>query len=403
MKRIHYVTVIGAGIMGSGIAQSIFKYGCDVTLYDTDSSAISRAVDMIRSKARRNRSPDMVRGASDLNEALDHCDLLIEAVFEDLDVKCEIFDRLGKISGRETIFATNTSSLSISKMAEAAGRTDRFLGLHFFNPPLIMRLVEVIGQPDLDREVLDSVLDFISAIKKQAVFCRESPGFIVNRILLPVINEAFFILQKHIDEGEDEIEAANRIDSAITSEGILLMGPYDLADLTGLDTIDHVSTIIFEGFGRSPRYAKAPLLEKHFNAGHLGRKSGRGIYYYGNHKNDPDLNPRLSAQGQALPESPTGDFDTLDFVSVIVNEAFRMVEEGIVDDFESIELAMELGIRWPKGPFRLAKEIGPDIVRKRLEELYAQSGRTPRYEPSRLFDDLPPSISEYFNREKTSS
>jgi len=384
--------------MGSGIAQSIFKYGYDVTLYDTDSLSVSRAIHMIRSKARRSMNPDLVRGASDLNSALDHCDLVIEAIFEDMDAKCELFSRLGKVAAKATIFATNTSSLSISKLAEASGRADRFLGLHFFNPPLIMRLVEVIGQPDLDREILDAVLDFVSGIKKQAVFCRESPGFIVNRILLPVINEAFHILQRHINRGENEIEAANRIDSTITSEGILLMGPFDLADLTGLDTIEHVSNIIYEGFAENPRYAKAPLLEQHFKAGHLGRKSGRGIYYYGNHENDPDLNPRLDAGGQALTDAPSRDFDTLDFVSVIINEAFRVVEEGIVDDFRHIELAMELGTRWPKGPFRLAKEIGPSKVKDRVKQMYDESVRTPRYEPSRLFDDLPLSISEYFNK-----
>lgn len=396
MNEIKNITVIGSGIMGSGIAHSIFKYGLDVTLYDLNKEELENSYNQIKSKARRSMNPDKVHMATTLKSALKNCDLVIEAVYEDLEVKCDLFRTLGEIAESRTIFASNTSSLSISKMANASGRPDRFLGLHFFNPPLIMRLVEMIVHPDIDKDVPVIIRSFIKAIKKQPVTCKESPGFIVNRILLPFINEAFYLLEKRM-ENQDEIVSANIIDSAIVEKGILLMGPYNLADLTGIDTIYHVSNIIYEGFDKNPRYEPCPLIEKHFRAGHYGRKCGRGIYFYGNHLNDPDLNPALDSKGASIIPEKSSDFNTLNLVSVIVNEALRVVEEGIVNDFNEIELSMELGTRWPKGPFCLARELGLETVHNYLLKLYKLSDNSPRYKPSNLFSNLPVDLKEYFN------
>lgn len=396
MSEIQKITVIGSGIMGAGIAHSIFKYGFDVTLYDVNTEELEKACNTIKSKARRNMDPEKIHKKTDLKEALEGCDLVIEAIYEDLQAKCDLFNNIGSLADSHTIFASNTSSLSISTMADASGRPDRFLGLHFFNPPLIMRLVEMISHDRVDNEVLQNVKTFIRSIKKQAVSCRESPGFIVNRILLPLINEAFYLLEDQMEKG-DEIQKANEIDSAVVSEGILLMGPYNLADLTGLDTIYHVSQIIYEGFGQSPRYRTSPLLAKHFQAGRYGRKCGRGIYYYGNRENDPDLNPPLNEKNEEITPAEPGNFNTLDLVSVIINEAFRVVEEGIVENFNDIELAMELGTRWPKGPFRMAKERGVLKVLKHIQKMYILSGHNPRYEPSRLFISLTGELKEYFD------
>jgi len=396
MKEIRNITIIGSGIMGAGIAHSIFKYDLDVTLYDLNIEELKITCESIRNKARKNMDPSKVHMATTLEAALSHCDLVIEAIFEDLQTKCDLFKKIGKIADMKTIFASNTSSLSISRMAEASGRPDRFLGLHFFNPPLIMRLVEMVISDNLNREILQSVKDFVKSIKKQAVICRESPGFIVNRILIPVINEAFYILEKNTLAG-DEISTAFTIDSAIVSQGILLMGPYNLADLTGIDTIYHVSEIIYQGFDKSPRYKRSPLIEKYFEAGHSGRKCGRGVYYYNNHENDPDLNPPLNGNREKITTEKIWKFNTLDLVSVIINEAFRVIEEGIVDDFKDIELAMDLGTRWPKGPFRMAKEIGVENVLKHLLKLYGSSENNPRYEPSGLFANMNTELKEYFS------
>jgi enoyl-CoA hydratase / 3-hydroxyacyl-CoA dehydrogenase len=395
MDEIRNVTIIGSGIMGAGIAHSIFKYGFDVTLYDINREELEKACLSIKSKARRNMDPEKIHMETDLNKALEKCDLVIEAVFEDLEVKCELFRTLGQIAPEKTVFASNTSSLSISAMAQASGRSDRFTGIHFFNPPLIMRLVELITQEKLSPDVLLSVKDFIKSIKKQAVICRESPGFIVNRILLPVINEAFYLLEEKAKPG-NIIETANRIDSALVSQEILLMGPYNLADLTGIDTVHHVSDIIYRGFGRSPRYLSSPLLAEYFQNGYYGRKCRRGVYYYGNTENDPDLNPPLDSAGNAIEQTGQEDFNTLDLVCVMINEAFRIVEEGIVDDFMDIELAMELGTRWPKGPFRMAGELGVEKVLDHLKNRYRDSGENPRYEPSGLFRSISKELKDYF-------
>jgi len=394
--EIRHITIIGSGIMGAGIAHSIFKYGFDVTLYDINREGLEKACLSIKSKARRNMDPEKIHMETDLNKALAKCDLLIEAVFEDLEVKCELFRTLGQIAPGKTVFASNTSSLSISTMAQASGRPDRFTGLHFFNPPLIMRLVELITQDKLSPDVLLSVKNFIKSIKKQAVICRESPGFIVNRILLPVINEAFYLLEEKA-EPDNIIETANAIDSALVSQEILLMGPFNLADLTGIDTIHHVSGIIYRGFGCSSRYLPSPLLDEYFQNGLFGRKCRRGIYYYGNSENDPDLNPPLDSAGNVIrPGSGQGDFNTLDLVCVMINEAFRIVEEDIVGDFMDIELAMELGTRWPKGPFRMAGELGVERVLEHLKNRFRDSGKNPRYEPSGLFGSISKELEVYF-------
>ena len=395
MKDIKNITVIGAGIMGAGIAHSIFKYGLDVTLYDLNAKELQDTCESIRKKARRNMDPSKVHMETTLEGALSHCDLVIEAIFEDLQTKCDLFEKIGKIAREEIIFASNTSSLSIKAMAEASGRPDRFMGLHFFNPPLIMRLVEMVTTDTLSNQILQSVKNFIQSIKKQAVVCRDSPGFIVNRILLPVINETFYILEKYSKEG-DEISTASTIDEAIVSQGILLMGPYNLADLTGIDTIYRVSEIIYNGFNRNPRYKRSPLLERYYDKKYYGRKSGRGVFLYENHLNDPDLNPPLNDRGETISIRQDLDYHTLDLVSVIVNEAFRVVEEGIVEDFRDIELAMELGTRWPKGPFRMAKEIGPGIIQENLLKLFEGSGNNPRYEPSGLFSNQDKVLINYF-------
>lgn len=399
MNEIERITVIGSGIMGTGIAHSIFKYGLPVTLYDVDAQRTESSVELIKGKARRNMNTEFIRGETDLQAALKNCDLLIEAINEDLDLKCRVFKELGTVAEPKTIFATNTSALSISAMAEASGRADRFIGLHYFNPPLIMRLVEVISQKEIAPQTVEQVKNFLQKTKKQPVFCRESPGFIVNRILLPLINEAFYLLEDLIQSGLDEVQAAYTIDQSILENEILLIGPYNLADLTGLDTIYHVSNVIFEGFKKSPRYTKAPLLEEHFQSGDWGRKSGKGIYYYNNKENDPDINPCLNQIFKPPMALENINFNPFDFQAVIINEAYRVVEEKIVDNLDYIELAMELGTRWPKGPFRMAKEIGPSTFHKRLLTLYDKSGQAARYEPSKLWENPTEQMKTFFHKE----
>ncbi len=400
MKAIQKVSVIGSGIMGTGIANSIFKYGFDVKLFDLNKDALEKAVSDIKSKARRNINPDKITVAASLEEAVKDADLIIEAIIEDLDIKCKFFKELGNIAPKDTVFASNTSSLSISTMAQASGRPDRFIGLHFFNPAVIMRLVEIVLPKGFSPEVYPAVKEFIDNIKKTGVKCIESPGFIVNRILIPLVNEAFYVLDEKIKASHaDPIVLANDIDSAFLKDGILLMGPYDLVDITGIDTGYKVAQVIYQGFNQSPRYIPAPLFKSYVDKGFWGRKNKRGIYYYGNQANDPDLNPCLNEKGEKIQRLENPAFPTIELVAVIVNESFRVIEEGIVDDFKGIELCMELGARWLKGPFVLAKNIGVDVIYAELKRKYEKSGKNPRYEPSGLFGELPEQLKSYFAKD----
>lgn len=395
---IERVSIVGAGIMGSGIAKTILKQGLKVRLYDVDPARTKEAVEGVIGSSRRV-DPANLSPCSTLEELCEGSDLIIEAVVEDLDVKCELFKKLGSLAPAKTIFASNTSSLSISRMAEASGRPDRFAGLHFFNPAFLMRLVEFITHPALGEEPRTELEQFLLKIKKRGVKCKESPGFIVNRILIPMVNEAIYLLEEVAERGENElISLANDIDSAIVKENILLIGAYDLIDLTGLDTINRVAKVIYEGFGRSARYTPSPLLEGYLAEGRIGRKGGRGIYYYNNRQNDPDNNPPLDARGCLVVRKEEPLFDCTLLIAVIVNEAFRVLEEGIVESYRDIEECMELGTRWPRGPFALAKEYGLKKLLHTLKARYESRSEPPRYEPSPLFTTLTPELEQFFRQ-----
>ncbi len=391
---IKKITVIGAGIMGSGIAKSIFKYGFDVTIFDSNEDQLIKTCEELKKGARRGVDPDKIHKAESLEASIKEADLVIEAVIEDLDVKCQLFREMGKLAAGDTIFASNTSSLDICVMAEASGRPERFLGLHFFNPAFLMRLVEVVKSPLLSDEAERDVSTFLKEIKKRGVNCKPSPGFIVNRILIPVMNEAFCILENRGDKSI--IEMANDIDSSIMNEQIFLIGLFNLVDLTGLDTTMSVAQRIFHGFNDNPRYTPSLLLKEYVDNGFCGRKRERGIYYYGNKKNDPDLNPRLDHSKMEIKyiENPT--FDTLNLIAVIVNESLRLLEEGIAENYTDIDFCMESGAHWPLGPFGLAKKIGLEVIAKKINLLYNESDNNKRYEPCPLLKNLPDDLNDFF-------
>lgn len=398
MKRIENVSIVGAGIMGSGIAKTVLKQGFKVKLYDSDRARTEAARESIIKSTRRVDPANLI-GCSSLEEVSRGADLIIEAVIEDLEVKCELFGRLGELAGSETIFASNTSSLSIGRMAHASSRPDRFVGLHFFNPAFLMRLVEFVVPPTLDESVLKLLEQFLLDIKKSGIKCKESPGFIVNRILIPMVNEALYTLEESgISDEDGLISLANEIDSAIVKENILLIGAYDLLDLTGLDTINRVAQVIYEGFGQSERYRPPAILKSYLERGKVGRKGGKGLYYYGNNLNDPDNNPPLDSKGNRIVRVSSSLYDTTLLVAVIVNEAFRVLEEGIAASYRDIEECMELGTRWPKGPFALAKERGLNTLFEALKESYNRRGNDPRYKPSQLFLSMPEELENYFSQ-----
>ena len=262
-----------------------------------------------------------------------------------------------------------------------------------------MRLVEFTVTDLVSPETVELIRVFLGEIRKTAVECRDSPGFIVNRLLIPVINETFFLLDElSVKHNQGIIEIANDIDSAVLKEELLLMGPCDLADLTGIDTAWKASQIVYEGFGHSPRYIPSNLLKTYAEAGWYGRKSGRGIYYYSGRENDPDLNPPLDEQGQKVCRKEHPAFPVLDMTTVMVNEAYRILEEGIALTPEDIDLCMDIGTRWPRGPFQLVKDEGPDRIFENIARLYEETG-IPRYEPSSLFKEPVPALEVFLKKE----
>ncbi len=281
---IESVGIIGAGTMGNGIAQVCAAAGLAVTMTDISNSAVERGLAVVdkslerlvnkqkMSEADRAATLARITGTTD-KATLSACDLVIEAATENEDLKVKILRDLCATLRPQTLVATNTSSISITKLAAATDRPDRFIGMHFFNPVPLMALLELIRGLQTSDDTHAKAAEFARRIGKVAITARNSPGFAVNRILCPMINEAIFALQEGIASAED-------IDAGMKLGCNHPIGPLALADMIGLDTMLSVMEVFYDGFN-DPKYRAAPLLKEMVAAGHLGRKTGRGFYDYG--------------------------------------------------------------------------------------------------------------------------
>lgn len=277
------VGVLGAGTMGAGIAQAFASAGLAVVLRDMSDELVAAGLGTIQKNLDRQVAKgslseieyQAILGRVELATALAavaDCDLVVEAIVEQMDIKKTVFEALDKTCKPETIFVSNTSSLSITEIASATNRPDRVMGMHFFNPASIMKLVELIRGIATSQATVDAVQAVALVIDKQPIEVAEAPGFVVNRILVPMINEAVGILAEGLASPQD-------IDAAMKLGANHPMGPLTLADMIGLDVCLAVMDVFHEEFGDS-KYRTHPLLRKYVRAGWLGRKSGKGFYDY---------------------------------------------------------------------------------------------------------------------------
>jgi len=283
VEDIKKVGVIGSGTMGSGIAQVVASNDREVLLVDVSDAALDRGIKSIEKSLGRLVKKEVI-SEQDSNSVLskivkttnfddlEDADLVIEAVFEDMDVKKEIYNKLDNITGEDVVVATNTSSLPIVEIAVSTRRADKIVGMHFFNPAPLMKLVEIIKTLTTSQETVQFAYDFALALGKEPVKTKDSPGFIVNRILVPMLNEAVFAYQDGVGSAED-------IDKAMVLGTNQPIGPLALADLIGLDVTLDVMDTFYREFQDS-KFRAAPLLRQMVRAGWLGRKSGKGFFDY---------------------------------------------------------------------------------------------------------------------------
>ena len=356
---VKNITVLGSGVMGHGIAQVSATAGYNVVLRDIKQEFLDKAMEKIKWSLDKLVSKEKIskeEGESifsritpivDLSDAVKNAEMIIEVVPEIMDLKKKVYAELDKVAAPEVIFASNTSTLPITEIANTTSRPDKFIGIHFFNPPQLMKLVEVIPGEKTSQQVTDLTLDYVKSVNKQSVICRKDvPGFIINRLFIPLVHEACYLKDR-------ENLSLEEIDSAFKLNLGFPMGIFELADFTGMDVI-HKATV--EMHLRDKKVINPhPLIEKMFDAKKLGQKSGEGFYKYSDDKYE-----RIT-----LSEELATKCNPIQLVANILNNAAWLITNG-ASDIDEIEKASQLGLGFKKPLFKTAKEIG---IKKIVEEL----------------------------------
>jgi len=373
--EIKNITVLGSGIMGHGIAQVSAMSGYNVVLRDIEQKFLDKAMEKIKwsldklvskekiSQSQAEQIYSRIKPVIDLKEAVKDCQLVIEAVPEIMDLKRKVYDELDKVASNDIIFASNTSTLPITEIANTTSRPNRVIGIHFFNPPQLMKLVEVIPGMQTSSEIVDKTVEFVRSVKKEPVLCKKDvPGFIVNRLFIPLVHEACYVMDRQKNQ-------LTEIDSAVKFKLGFPMGIFELADFTGMDVI-HKATV--EMHQRDKKVINPhPKIEQLYNEKKLGQKSGEGFYKYSDDKYE-----RIP-----LTEDLALKCNPIQLVANILNNAAWLVTNK-ASDIQEIEKAAQLGLGLKKPLFETAKEYGISNIVKELEGLASKHGKF--YEPDPL-------------------
>jgi enoyl-CoA hydratase/3-hydroxyacyl-CoA dehydrogenase len=367
VTEINKITVLGSGIMGHGIAQISAMAGFEVTLRDVDTKFLDSAMSKIKwsldklvekqkiTQADSEAIYSRIHPVVDLKQALSGADLLIEAVPEDLELKKKVYLDVDKHSDSKTIYASNTSTLPISEISSLTNRSTRFIGLHFFNPPQLMKLVEVIPGVTTDQQIVKVGMDFVKRVGKEPVLCsKDVPGFIVNRIFIPLIHEAAYCLDR-------DGPSMTQLDSAVKFRLSFPMGIFELADYTGLDVIHKATS---EMFSRDKKVIfPHPRLKELFEQGKYGKKSGSGFYSYSGEQYE-----RVS-----LSEEDSNAYDPIKLLAVALNNAAWLITNKVCT-LEDLEIALKLGMGLRNPLFRTGEQFGIKRVVDTLQDLHAKYG-----------------------------
>jgi len=372
LEEINTIAVLGAGNMGHGISEVAAMAGYDVNMRDIKEEFVQDGYDQIEwsldklaekeqiSEELAEESLDRVTPLVDMEEAVGNADVVIEAVPEQMEIKQDVYEEVEEYAPNHAIFATNTSSLSVTELASVTERPEQFCGMHFFNPPVRMQLVEVISGAESSEESLQVIEELAEDFDKTPVRVhKDSPGFIVNRILVPLMNEAAWLVH-------DDVATIEEVDSTTKYEMGLPMGSFELADLTGIDVGFHVLEYMHEVLGDA--YEPCPLMVEKVENEELGQKTGKGFYDY------------EDGNGAEIPHDEYNEPVENRLLATLANQIAFLVGDDVASP-DAIDEAVMLGAGFPEGPAKTVDEAGVDHLLSVLEEAHEETGH-PRYEPA---------------------